>query len=1123
MRCPICEKDNPADASSCASCGARLAGACAACGAPLPPSSRFCNMCGAPVAAAVASPPAARFGQPAAYTPKHLADRILSSRGALEGERKQVTVLFADLRGSLELLAERDPEEARALLDPVVELMMDAVHRYEGTVNQVMGDGIMALFGAPLAHEDHAARACYAALAMQSAARQHAEALRRSSGITVQIRVGLNSGEVIVRAIGNDLALDYSAIGAATHLASRMEQLAVPGTTLLTADTYRLAEGLIEVRPLGAVPVKGLPQPAEVYELVGAAPGRARWSGAGLAGPGRFVGRERELEVLGAALERAAGGHGQVVALVGEAGVGKSRLLRELTHSPLTASWLVLETGSMPYGGTTPYLPVIDVLGRHLHVDSRETPAETREKIAARLRTLGLSPEPTRHAVPALLALFDASPGDSAWDVLDPPQRRQAILAAVTALLVHESRVTPLCLVVEDVQGIDSETQAVLDGLVEQMPRERILLLVSCRGGHALGWEGHAHVTELPVEPLPPDGAEALLRALLGAHAELAPLTALLVARTDGNPFFLEQCVRTLAETRALLGEPGDYRPAKPIQAIQIPPTVQAVVAARIDRLPPAAKHLLQTAAVIGRDVPETLLREIAKLGEDELRAGLAQLADAGLLALARAFPERELAFRHALAQEVAYQSLLQERRRALHAGIVDAVERVYAGRLADHVDRLADHAVRGERWPAAVAYCRQAGSRAFARSVPRVAKARFQQALDALGHLPESRETLGHAIDIRIELRYCLLPLGDFGRIMDELATADRLAERLGDRHRLGTVAAFLSNFFTVMGDLQRGLEHGERGAAIAQADGDLPLRILANSALAMAHYRLGRFPRAAELARANVAALPGALGRERFGMAPLSGVYARTILAWALSEVGDFAGAAAAAEEGVGIAEAASHAHSICFAGQASGVVSLRRGDFARAIAVLESALGLCESADVPLLFALIASPLAMALGQVGRAEEAVALLERGIARAVAIGDPFGHWLRTGGLAEALMLAGKPAEALPLARLAVLTTRYIKTRSGEASALWLLGEVARRQPEPGGDESGDSLRAALDIAEELGMRPLAAHAHLSLARLLRPTGAAAAAEHRAAAVALYRALDMPAWLKEAERPDQP
>ena len=353
MRCPTCDADNQADASFCSSCGGRLGGACPACGAQLPPFSRFCNRCGVAVAAATAGA-AARFGEPAAYTPKHLADRIRSSRSALEGERKQVTVLFADLRGSLELLAERDPEEARALLDPVLELMMDAVHRYEGTVNQVMGDVIMAIFGAPLAHEDHAVRACYAALAMQSATRRHAEALRRRSGITVQIRVGLNSGEVVVRAIGNDLALDYSAIGPATHLASRMEQLAAPGTTLLTADTHRLAEGLIQVRPLGAVPVKGLPQPIEVFELAGAAPGRARWAGAGLAGPTRFVGRARELDGLGAALERAGAGRGQVVALVGEAGVGKSRLLRELTHSPRTGSWLVLETGSVPSGGSTP-------------------------------------------------------------------------------------------------------------------------------------------------------------------------------------------------------------------------------------------------------------------------------------------------------------------------------------------------------------------------------------------------------------------------------------------------------------------------------------------------------------------------------------------------------------------------------------------------------------------------------------------------------------------------------------------------------------------------------------------------------------------------------------------------
>ena len=386
---------------------------CTSCGNELPPGSRFCNKCGHAVSAHTDSE--RRFASPDAYTPKHLAERILTSKAALEGERKQVTVLFADLKGSMELLADRDPEEARKLLDPVLEHMMDAVHRYEGTVNQVMGDGIMALFGAPIAHEDHAVRACYAAHDMQAAMRRYTEEMRRAHGIEVQIRVGLNSGEVVVRVIGSDLRMDYTAVGQTTHLAARMEQLAPPGTIRLTADTLRLAEGYIEVKPLGPVPVKGLEAPVDVYEMIGAGPRRSRLHAAAARGLTRFVGRDVEIEQLREALGRAAQGHGQVVAIVGEPGVGKSRLVWEVTHSHRTHGWLILQAGSVSYGKATPYLPVIDLLKGYLQIGDRDEPRAIREKVTGKLLALDRALEP---ALPAFLALLDVPVEDRRWDIL---------------------------------------------------------------------------------------------------------------------------------------------------------------------------------------------------------------------------------------------------------------------------------------------------------------------------------------------------------------------------------------------------------------------------------------------------------------------------------------------------------------------------------------------------------------------------------------------------------------------------------------------------------------------------------------------------------------------------------
>ena len=358
----------------------------------------------------VAEPP---LQAPLAYTPPYLAEKILTSSSALEGERKQVTVLFADLKGSMELLADRDPEEARQLLDPVLTLMMDAVHRYEGTVNQVMGDGIMALFGAPVAHEDHAVRACYAALHMQAAIGQYADELRRQHGLDVQIRVGLNAGEVVVRAIGNDLHMDYTAVGQTTHLAARMEQLARPGTALLTADTLRLVEGYVEVRPLGPVPVKGLPEPVAVYELLRAGPVRSRLQAAVARGLTRFVGRDTELGHLHQALARAGAGQGQVVAGVGEAGVGKSRLLYEFTQSHHTHGWLLLASHSVSYGKATAYLPVMDLLKGYCGIAPRTTPGR-REKVTGKVLTLDRALEPV---LPALLALLEVPVEDPQWQV----------------------------------------------------------------------------------------------------------------------------------------------------------------------------------------------------------------------------------------------------------------------------------------------------------------------------------------------------------------------------------------------------------------------------------------------------------------------------------------------------------------------------------------------------------------------------------------------------------------------------------------------------------------------------------------------------------------------------------
>ena len=705
MHCPRCQHENRPGARFCEECAAPLQRACAACGAALSATAKFCPACAHPAAGV---PPPRQFGAPDSYTPKHLAERILTSKAALEGERKQVTVLFADLKGSMELLADRDPEDARKLLDPVLERMMDAVHWYDVTVNQVMGDGIMALFGAPIAQEDHAARACYAALRMHDAVGRYAEDLRRAHGVDVQIRVGLNSGDVVVRSIGNDLHMDYTAVGQTTHLAARMEQLARPGTTLMTSATLRGAEGYVQVKPLGPMPIKGLPEPVPVYEVVGAGTVRTRLQASLARGLTRFVGRDAEIEQLQHALDQASTGRGEVVAVVGEPGVGKSRLFYEFIHSHRTHGWLVLESSSVSYGKAAPWLPLVDLLKSYFKIADRDDTRTIRAKVTGILLTLD---EGLKESIAPVLWLLDALPEDHEFLRRDRPGRRTAALEAVRRVLLRESVSQPLLLVFEDLHWIDAETRAFLDAFVEGLRSARALLAVNYRPEYQHAWGSKTYYRQLRIDVLPPATAEALLEPLLGDDASLAPLRRLLIERTEGNPLFLEESVRALVETQVLVGERGAYRLVKEPGAIQVPATVQAILAARIDRLPPDDKRLLQTASVIGKDLPWALLLAISEMSEDDLRRGLARLQAAEFVYEAKLFPDVEYTFKHALTHEVAYGSLLQDRRRAVHGQVVTAIERVYAERLAEHAERLAHHAFRAELWSTALRYLDQTGT----------------------------------------------------------------------------------------------------------------------------------------------------------------------------------------------------------------------------------------------------------------------------------------------------------------------------------------------------------------------------------------------------------------------------
>jgi predicted ATPase len=611
-------------------------------------------------------------------------------------------------------------------------------------------------------------------------------------------------------------------------------------------------------------------------------------------------------------------------------------------------------------------------------VDDGDDARTIRAKVTGQVLTLD---ETLQETLPALLSLLEAVPDDSPFLTLDPPQRRQRTLDGLTRVLLRESQVQPLLLVFEDLHWIDTETQAVLDRLVESLPTARLLLLVNYRPEYQHGWGSKTYYTQLRLDPLPPASAEEFLHALLGDDPSLEPLKQLLIARTEGNPFFLEESVRTLVESGVLVGERGAYRLAQALPTVQVPATVQAVLAARIDRLPPEDKRLLQTAAVIGTEVPLPLLQAIAELPEDALQHGLARLQAAEFLYETRLFPEHEYTFKHALTHEVAYGSLLLERRRVLHARIVESLEAIGGDQVAEQVERLAHHALRGEVWNKALAYCQQAGEKAMARSAYREAVGYFEQALGALQRLQGTCGSREQAIDLRLALRSALLPSGDLERILAYLREAEALAEALDDPRRLGQVSLFLSNYFLLRGTYDQAIAAAQRALMLATASGEVVLQALANRFLGAAYYHQGNFRRAIACSAQTVAALEGAQRRERFGLPLLPAVLSCAYLAAGHAELGTFAEGSARAEEGRQLAEAVAHPPSLMVAAWGSGLLALRQGDLPRALRRLERAAGICQDADLPIYFPEMAGALGAAYTLGGRVADAVALLTQAL----------------------------------------------------------------------------------------------------------------------------------------------
>jgi class 3 adenylate cyclase/predicted ATPase len=1071
MRCLQCGHDNAVEMKFCGECGTGLAVLCHKCDARNTPVQKFCGECGARLESGASS---RQHRSPASYTPWHLAEKILTSKTALEGERKQVTVLFADLKGSMELLADRDPEDGRKLVDPVLTLMMDAVHHYEGTVNQVMGDGIMALFGAPLAQEDHAHRACYAALRMQELVKRYAEDARRAYGVNVQIRVGLNSGQVVVRSIGSDLHMDYTAVGETTHLAARMEQRADPGAIVITRDTLALVEGFVEVKPLGPTPIKGVPGLIEVYELVGFGGVRTRLQATVARGLTQFVGRDAELALLRRALDDAHAGHGQVIAIVGEPGLGKSRLVFEFLQNTSVDDWLVLQGGALSHGHATPYLPVIDLLRSFFTLSDQHAHDDIREKIAWKLGFLSLP----------LLSLLDVPIDDLAWQSLDPLLRRRRILEALKNLVLEESQRRPLLLVFEDLQWVDSATQVFLDTLVESIPRAPILLLVNYRPEYQHTWTQKTFYAQIRIDPLDTHSVKALLDTLLGEDPSLAPLIeAPLVKRTEGNPFFLEETIRALVETGVLSGERGSYRLTRPIGGVRVPATVQTVLAGRIDRLPVEEKSLLQIASVIGKDVPLSLLQAIAELPDDELQHRVSRLQATEFLYETRSFSEPGFTFKHALTHEVTYGSLLKSSRKSAHLRIAGVLVDQFPDTLATRPELVAHHYSEAAVHSEALRYWQRAGERARERSANLEAVAHLSKGLEALEAHSESHERNRHEAELQIALAQAFHALK--GQAAPEVARAYArardLCEQVEDAPLLFRV---LLGLYRSSGSARQGRGIVEQLYNLAQSVQDPDLLLEAHMAQGTVLCLVGELAAARVHLEQAVARYEPRQHRSHalhFSLDP--GVVSLSRLSWNLWLLGYPEQALRRSEEALALAREQAPPNSLANALHFAATLHQIRRETAAVKEMVEATLAVANEHDLTQWQAAATFMRGWTRTMDGPSEAGLAEMHRGLAAYRATGTGMDLPWYLGTLAVACGKTGRADEGIAMVAEALVSTEGADFYEAELHRLH--GELRLLKSIPDADHAEACFRQALTVARNQQAKSWELRAAMSLGRL--------------------------------------
>jgi class 3 adenylate cyclase/tetratricopeptide (TPR) repeat protein len=1097
MRCPSCGAENLEGLKFCNECAAPFKRRCPSCGFENTPTAKFCGECAAPLNAPPSRLDPANASSPPAV---RIAAQVVDSQTTVEGERKTVTALFADIKGSMELMEDLDPEEARAIVDPALKLMIDAAHRYDGYIVQSTGDGIFALFGAPVAHEDHPQRALYAALRMQEEMRRYGDRMRTQGQTPIQVRIGVNTGEVVVRSIqtGADHT-EYTPIGHSTSLAARLQGLATPGSTIVSGHTRGFVEGYFQLKALGQTKIKGVTEPVEVFEVIGVGPLRTRLQRAAGRGLTRFVGRQHEMDALTRAADLAKTGRGQIVAAMAEAGVGKSRLFHEFKLIS-QSDWMALEAFSVSYGKASAYLPVLELLRDYFRISADDDARTRREKVTGRILTLDRALEDT---LPYLFALLGLSEGDDALAEMDAQVRRRRMHEAIKRILLRESMNQPLMVLFEDLHWIDGETQALLNVLADSIGTARLLLLVNYRPEYQHQWGSRTHYTQLRLDPLGRDNAQEMLNSVLGDEPGLAALKRLIIERTEGNPFFMEEMVQVLFDEGALMRN-GGVKLTRPLGGLKIPPTVQAVLAARIDRLPSPHKELLQTLAVIGKDLASELIRAVTGRTEEEIEPMLADLQQGEFIYEQPSSAGAEYTFKHALTQEVAYNSVLAERRRAIHEQTARAVETLYAPRLEEHHSALAHHYLRSSDAAKAVHYARLAADQAVGRGAYPEAANMVEAALKLLDQLPEGAERLRAELALRGIERLLAFALGgpgspEFERVVRRMS---ELGEKIGEADQVFNGLIALASLYFTRGEPAQSFELSTRCLELAEATQDPGLLADARLMRGISALFCGKLReavsnlqdgmRVSELTNRSISR-NGAVYRISF---PCH-------LALALRLMGRISEAAKQAEQGLSYAREFKDPSGLGFALIIGGYIDHYRREPQMLRGHTQEAIALSEEYGLVNWLVLARVLHGCALAELGDLEQGVAEMEAGIAGIRRQGGLPSQQFATMLLAQGYARIGRTEEALRTLKEVLARIEPTGAKNDQAEMLRLKGEVLLMREVGAAAEAETCFRSAIEIARAQEARWWELRATTTLAKLLRDTGRRA--EARAILAEIY------------------